>query len=134
MKVFVALEDRANGMMFNHRRLSRDRVLYADIAAEVGDGTLFLSPYSEPMFADIPVKCSVSENFLDAAGGGCAFVEDRALLPYCDRITELVVYRWGRVYPSDMRFDLDLGTFTKIGESEFVGSSHEKITKEIYRK
>jgi hypothetical protein len=47
-----------------------------------------------------------------------------------------VVYRWNRRYPGDVFFDLDVSAapWRCVETEEFVGSSHEKITKEVYVK
>lgn len=58
----------------------------------------------------------------------------RNFCPYSDRITEVVVYRWNRSYPGDFHLDLDLNQWRLVQTTEFAGYSHEKITKEIYRK
>ena len=53
-----------------------------------------------------------------------------------DRIEEVIVYKWNRRYPTDTYFDLDLAAlgFRLASSEEFAGYSHEKITKETYRK
>ena len=77
----------------------------------------------------------VAEDFLRQAGeNDFCFVENEKLLPYSDRITEVVVYRWNRSYPGDFHLDLDLKQWRLVQTTEFAGYSHEKITKEIYRK
>ncbi len=136
MKVILCLDDRG-GMMFNRRRQSRDRALIEDAVASLGGETLCIAPYSQSLFAEQNISLSVSENFLDEAGeGAVCFVEDRALQPYKGQIGELVIYRWNRHYPSDLRCDLDpTREGFRLAESrEFVGTSHDCITKEIYRK
>ena len=47
---------------------------------------------------------------------------------------EVVLYHWNRTYPSDRRFPLPLAGWTLARREEFSGSSHEKITKEVYRR
>ena len=51
MKLIVCLSD-DNGMMFNHRRQSRDRVLIADMIQHVQNAPLWVSPYSAPLFGE----------------------------------------------------------------------------------
>ena len=44
----------------------------------------------------------------------------------------IILYHWNRHYPSDLKFDLTMDGY-KLNETvEFEGSSHEKITKEVY--
>ena len=66
--------------------------------------------------------------------GDCVFVEDRALAPFAERLEQLVVFRWNRVYPGDRYLDLDLakGPWRKTEEQDFPGKSHERITMEVY--
>ena len=136
MRVIVCLEDKG-GMMFNHRRQSRDRVLNADVIAQCRGAHLCISPYSMLLFEGSDADILCDEDFLElACEGDFCFVEDRALAPYADRIEEVIVYKWNRRYPTDTYFDLDLAAlgFNLTSSEEFAGYSHEKITKETYRK
>ena len=136
MKIFVCVEDNG-GMMFGGRRVSRDRVLINDVIRDCRNRRLRIHPYSVLLFKDADVAPTVSESFLDdAARGDCCFVENASLAPYADRIDELVIYRWNRRYPSDKKLDVTPAMLgLKLSETvEFVGSSHEKITKETYVK
>ena len=134
MKLIVCLDDN-NGMMFNHRRQSRDRVLIADMISHVGDTPLWISPYSAPLFGE---DCkSLLIDPLPAAAAGendYCFVENTPLPPDLDGVNELVIYRWNRDYPSDVRFSADMSLFFLTESTEFVGSSHDNITKEIWKK
>ena len=135
MKVILCLDDRG-GMMFNHRRQSRDREVIGNILDMVGDGVLWMAPYSRMLFSE-SAALRVEENFLNLAeASDWCFVEDRALLPYRDRIEEMILYRWNRTYPFDVKLDLDpiAHGFLLCESVEFAGYSHETITKEIYRK
>ena len=51
MKVIVCLEDKG-GMMFNHRRQSRDRVLIADVVKMADGSKIFISQYSAMLFEE----------------------------------------------------------------------------------
>lgn len=133
MKVIVCLDDN-NGMFFNNRRQSRDCVLRRDIMNYLQGARLWMNEYSEKQFEDVEqAQLVVGENFLEYAGeGDFCFVEDKQLLPYESRISELVVYYWNRKYPSDMYFDIDLSNWEPVDTIEFAGYSHEKITRVIY--
>ena len=63
-------------------------------------------------------------------------VENKSLFNYENKINTLVIYKWNRLYPSDLYFDIDLknNSWQLINSEDFVGSSHEKITKETYRR
>ena len=136
MKVIVCVDDN-NGMMFNNRRQSRDRILIEDVVTNIVGGKLLMAPYSEPLFKDSNVDICLSESLLDeAAPEDLCFIEDKALLPYSDRIDELIIYRWNRTYPADMHLDIDPAALSMklVSTTEFSGSSHEKITKELYKR
>ena len=130
MTVSFCLDDRG-GMLFNKRRLSRDAAQLADLAAE---GPLTIDAFSEKLLisAGIPYVLAGEE----LPENALFFNEVRrpeALLPLADR---LVLYRWNRHYPSDVRWEgqpSDFG-FVLRETTEFPGKSHEKITKEVYVK
>lgn len=128
MIVITVIEDRG-GMMFNHRRLSRDRALTEKIKNLVGNHTLWIDAYSGPLFPD----AHVDENFLQKAGeDDFCFVEDRSLIPYKDRINTLYLFSWNRRYPADLFFDLPLAEYEMVSQEDFPGYSHEKITLQKY--
>jgi len=135
MKVIVCV-DNNNGMMFNKRRQSRDRILIEDIVNNLVGGNLLIAPYSAPLFAETDLDAYfISEHILEEADPeDYCFIENKALLPYVERIDELIIYRWNRKYPADTYLDIDpisLG-FKLVASTEFAGSSHDQITKELY--
>lgn len=133
MTVMLCIDDR-NGMMFNHRRQSRDRVLQEHIMNLVGNGRLRISPYSQKLFQDAgQAEIFADEDFLEKAQkGDFCFVEDKDISPYEEKIERLIIFRWNRVYPADTFFPLDLTRYILEETENFEGNSHEKITKEIY--
>ena len=134
MTVFVCIDDRG-GMMFNKRRQSRDKRVIEDVARTADDGAIYISSYSEPLFAESDASVIAVTDPLDSAGDdGYAFVEDLPLKKYAKKITRLVVYRWNRLYPSDFSLDVkpqDIGLKIK-NTRDFVGTSHDKITRDEY--
>ena len=78
----------------------------------------------------------VAEDFLDRAqAGDFCFVEDRSPAPWLDRLEEVRLYRWGRVYPADVWLGLDLADgWALVSREQFPGWSHDTITKEVYRR
>ena len=133
LHIILTLDD-GNGMMFNHRRQSRDRVLLARLVDLVGPSRLLMSPYTAGLFSGgLPAGAEAEEDFLQRAGDeDFCFVEDAALSPLSEKIGTVYVFRWNRVYPADWRLDLDLSGRHMTVEDEFPGSSHEKITLERY--
>ena len=131
MVLAVCVEDRG-GMAFHHRRVSRDRAVAADLLRAAGAGRLWLSPASLPLFPP-DSRLSPAEDFPALAGPGeLCFVEDRACAPLIARVEGLILYRWNRRYPADLYFDIPLEGWTLSTRSEFPGTSHKLITKEVY--
>lgn len=127
--------DNRGGMLFGGRRLSRDRLLIADLLELAQGDTVRAAPFSSALFTKAGGAVLISEDFLDAAGSrDICFVENAALAPYMDRVERLVIYRWNRDYPSDTRLDVQPESYGLRLDSvrEFAGSSHEKLTREIY--
>ena len=130
LKIIICLDDN-NGMLFNNRRQSRDRLLTADIIENLKDEKLNIFEFSNLLFAEYPEKICICT---ELTKGEAHFIENVDLKPFEDSIRELTVYRWNRAYPADFTCDVDFGKFTLVCETEFAGSSHEKITKQIYIK
>ncbi|MBQ7363761.1 MAG: ribonuclease Z [Clostridia bacterium] len=132
--VAVCLDDEG-GMMFNNRRQSRDRVLIAELLSST-EGRIVIHPYSAMLFGDSE-RVFISENPLeDAAEGDICFIEQLPIAPLLSYVGRFIIYRWNRLYPRDKSFDVDVASagFSLLSETEFVGSSHEKITKGIYER
>lgn len=133
MTVIVCL-DNANGMMFNHRRQSRDANVVKDILNTIKGTSLLIAPYSEPLFSQAECSVSISDSFLtDANANDYCFVENTSVAKFKEKISKLIIYKWNRDYPSDFYFDIDYANDYKLETTlDFVGTSHEKITKEVY--
>lgn len=134
MRIAVCIDDRG-GMLFNRRRQSQDRLLRQDLLSEAAGGPLWMSPYSLGQFSGAPEQVRGAEDFPSrAAAGELCFFEDVDPAPWLERAEEVILYRWNRTYPADRRFPLPLTGWTLERREEFAGSSHEKITKEVYRR
>ena len=134
--VAVAVDERL-GTFFGGKRQSRDKVLIEDFIATANGRRIVIRPYSISQFkcydGDLKV-CDLPLN--DALDGEICFIEGQDLFPFAEMISELIIYNFNRHYPSDKRLDvvpqeIGLRLFEKV---ELAGFSHEKITKEIYRK
>lgn len=133
--ILIACVDDNLGLAFNHRRQSRDRLLRRDLLEVVAGRTLWMSPYSAGQFDPLPPNVRVSEEFWRQAGPGeFCFTELQPPGDWLDRLEGVVLYRWMRRYPSDLKFDLPLEGFRLQTRQEFAGSSHPKITREVYVK
>ena len=135
MKIIVCLDDRG-GMLFGGRRQSKDRVLREDLIKLTEDHVLWMDAYSFNQFSEDAKNIRVNEAFLSHAGSDdFCFVERADISPYADRVNGVILYRWNRVYPADTHFFTELFSdkWHLLSSDEFAGSSHEKITREVYR-
>ncbi|MBQ8799109.1 MAG: ribonuclease Z [Lachnospiraceae bacterium] len=133
MIVCVAVDDK-NGMMFNKRRQSQDRNLREHLIKECGGSALWMNEYSAKQFGEeIAPNVIVGNDFLSKAGEEeYCFVENLPLTEVEAKINKLIIFKWNRVYPADTYFDISLEGWKMTETEEFVGSSHELITKEVW--
>ena len=134
--IIITCVDDNNGIFFNHRRQSQDVKMREYILNMCHEKPLWMSPYSAKQFDDGD-NFNTSTNCLsEAAAGEYCFVEGSSLLPYEKWIERIVIFKWNRVYPSDMKFDIPLAEhgWKCVSTDEFVGKSHEKISVEVYEK
>ena len=136
MTVIVCVSD-GGGMLFGGRRVSKDRCVLEDIARLCDGGALFVGDISESLLSESDASViSVTDPLASADSGDFAFIEDRCILEYRDKISTLVIYRWNRKYPFDFSLDLNprAEKMTLAESIDLKGNSHEKITREIWRK
>ena len=113
MNVIICL-DQNNGMLFNNRRQSRDRIVRKNILEYINGAKLYMDEYSFKQFSeDKADNIVVCDNFSN--------VEDK-----------LIVYRWDKIYPADVSFGMNKIKLNLTETLEFQGYSHEKIVREIY--
>lgn len=135
MIIIAAVDDR-NGMAFNHRRQSQDRILREKILALTAGKRLWMNHYSEKQFQNNTApNINIDDRFLhEAAPGEFCFVEDQSVRQHENWVEKIILFKWNRNYPGDLYFDIDVGNATWHLErtEDFAGSSHEKITMEVY--
>ena len=133
MKLIVCL-DNAGRMLFNGRRQSKDRALRQRVLQLACQSKLWMNGYSAKQF-DEPAAIAVDESFLDKAQeSDYCFVENTDISAYALQVCEVIVYRWNRDYPGDVRFPAELfaDRWELISREEFPGASHDSITEEVY--
>lgn len=133
MTVIICVDDKM-GMSFLGKRLSKDRLLRQRVTSLAADSTLRMDTYTASQFEE-PAALTVSENFLsDGNTGDWCFVEKCDISPFKDKIHRIILYKWNRHYPSDVKFTFPLeeSGFVLRSCSDFSGSSHETITEEIW--
>ncbi|MBE6634286.1 MAG: ribonuclease Z [Ruminococcaceae bacterium] len=136
-KITVALcLDDGLGMTFCGKRQSRDRLLIDDLLQSIGSRPLWIHPYSSLLFEGKATPHVSERPMEDCPGGAVCFLETEPPTAYLPQIDRILLYRWNRLYPSDLRFQIDprLLGYRLTEVSEFAGSSHDRITKEVYEK
>ena len=133
MTVFVCVDEKL-GVSFNNRRQSRDSVIALKVI-EMSEGRkLYMTEYSSKIFEDC--SCiTVDNDFLNKAQeGDCCFVELNSLAEYDNKIDTIILFKWNKVYPSDMKLKVDFSCRKLDSSFDFVGTSHDKITCEVWTK
>lgn len=126
MKLIVCLDDK-NGMLFNKRRQSRDKILIENVLELCKGKRLYTNDYSSTLFPENSVF--ICEN-MNEIQNGYIFAENFTVNE--EKIEEIIVYKWNRVYPADTFFNISLDKWNLTETIDFAGSSHEKITRERY--
>ncbi len=134
MNLIVVVDDQ-NGMMFNRRRQSRDRVLCEKILSMTHGSKLWMSEYTSGLFKDVDAQeqIVVDDKFLTRAGEeDYCFAENT--LPDAADVGKIIIFRWNRRYPGDFFFNIDLSSWRLTRAEDFAGSSHKNITVEVYER
>ena len=134
MYIVVCL-DTMGGILFNNRRQSRDSVIVNDVVNMAGE-KLYMSAYSKKLFKDVD-GITVGEEFpFTYDDGAYCFAECEIPEEAVDKAEGFVIYHWNKLYPQDVSFDISLvkNNFKLESSEDLVGTSHDKITKEIWKK
>ena len=133
--VAVCVDDDGGLLLFGKRQ-SRDRVLISDFVESNSDKRIYIAPFSRILFDQYPSVTVLDDPFSVAEAGSAIFVENIRIDERLGSIGTLMVYKWNRKYPSDVKFNVDpIKSGFKLKSSvDFSGSSHEKITREIYER
>ena len=132
MNIIVCVDDQM-GMMFNHRRQSKDCVVRKDMLLLVPN-KLLVSPYTAKQFTEPEQeRLLVAEDFLEqAVQGDYCFVEDVDITPYVNKIENIILYHWKHMYPADTYFTIPLTDFALEERKDLTGNSHPDMIREIY--
>ena len=133
MKIAVCIE-KSGGMLFNNRRVSRDSVVQEKLLELVGEASICTNEFSAKLFEDSS-KLKISNNFLSVASDEDICYIENVAIPM-DKVAQIYLFQWNRDYPADTYFDYNLKDFgfKKVRSEDFAGSSHKKITLEVYQK
>jgi len=133
MKLIVCVDEK-NGMLFNNRRQSKDRILISRIIEKTKKEKLWITSFSQDIF-NISISNSIvvdDKCFEKATMNEYCFIENLDVSGYIKNVDEIILYNWNRHYPADLYFNISLDDWKISSEDEFKGSSHEKITEKIY--
>lgn len=129
MILCLCADDRL-GMTFGGRRQSKDSAVRQRLW-ELSGGKLRMSAYSARQFEQ--TVYSGADYLSGAADGDWCFAENADYLAYADFIEQLILFRWNRHYPADGHFEFPR-KWRLVRSEDFPGSSHEKITMEVYER
>jgi len=132
--LIVCVDDR-NGMLFNHRRQSQDRFLRRRILNRAAGSRIWMNAYSAGQFSEQEPCICMDPCFTQKAGTGeYCFLEDGSAAALEENCEQIILYRWNRHYPADLYFDIPLAEhgWKMTAQTDFPGSSHEKLTEEVY--
>lgn len=132
--MILCVDDRG-GMLFGGRRLSRDRAVCQHILDMAGGTAVWMNGYSQKMFSEFEGNvCAFSGDPDQIATHEYLFAEDQDVEALLSKANVLILYRWNRVYPSDVKLPLPLpeAKWKQVTAEDFPGNSHEKITCEVY--
>ena len=135
MKAFVCVDD-GFGMAFLGKRQSRDTRVLEDIISTASKTLVYMTAQTKKLFpdTDLAVASPITDSLL--ATDEYYFFETESPLGYLDAVDEIVLYRWNRRYPADLKLGFlpSESGYTRVSVTEFVGTSHDCITKEVYKK
>lgn len=124
--------DGNNGMMFNGRRQSSDRVVDKCIIDLSTGGRLLVDTYSTKRF---PEALLIGHELNALKDDDVCFAENADIARICiDHADRVIIYRWDKIYPADVYFSAPLTkpTWRKVKTEDLTGYSHKQITKEVY--
>lgn len=137
--IVIACVDNNMGMLFNQRRQSQDKVLREKILQCCEGHKLWMNAYSYKQFegqaANKDITICVAEDFLTRAEAeDYCFVENADVANCSNEIEQIILFCWNRDYPADFYFTVPVHSkpWRLVSQEDFCGSSHEKITEEVY--
>ena len=129
MILSLCADDRL-GLSFGGRRQSKDSAVRQKLLSLSG-GSVRMSDYSARQFEEGVYH---GGDYLSGAkDGDWSFAENSDYEGFVDKIEKIILFRWNRHYPADVQFRFP-GKWALTGSEDFPGSSHEKITMEVYEK
>ena len=130
----ILCTDLNNGMLFNNRRQSKDRLLIQRIYDLIGEKKLWITEFSKDLFEEGKYNLFVIEDVQIIQENDYVFIENYSPKILEDKLNEIILFNWNRNYPADLFFDISLENWNLEVETIIEGFSHEKIIKKIYKR
>lgn len=132
--ILIVCVDERNGMMFNNRRQSQDKILTGHIIEKTKDKKLWITTFSKDIFnIEEDENIMIDDNFYSIAEKeDYCFIENIDANNFIDKVDKIIIYNWNKHYPADRYFNINLNNWEIISEENFEGYSHENITEKIF--
>ncbi len=127
----IVITDEKKGMSFNGRRQSRDKIL-CEYILRLTHQKIYMTEYSAKLFSKYGDNIAVTEDFSAVGNNDFILLENISPASLNKQFELIYLFNWNKLYPADIHFDLDLSGALLASSNEFEGSSHEKITCELY--
>lgn len=143
MRLIVCVDDEM-GMAYNHRRVSSDSVVTQEIKNIVVSTKVWMTCYSAKLFLSTSkesvnsassMHIMLSENPIQEAGKNDYCFLERESPTDISNVDEIIMFRWGRRYPSDVKFGVSFAQgWVLKSTKKIVGTSHKEIIEEVWNK
>ena len=136
----IVMVDDGFGLAFGAKRQSRDRELVRDAVGLASGRKILAREYSRLIFDEAGIKSDAvvfcDEPTKAAKKDDLVFLELMVKKSELDLAEQIVIYAWNRRYPATAKLDMGYieANFKLKDEYEFVGNSHEKITRRTYKR
>ena len=143
----IICTDSDGGILFNHRRVSRDIAVLRDICSLTRGRIVYVHPRTYHMIdlhkddldvADLAAKMKVGkiQTIMKKRSNRIVYFAEQAIpAANLKNAKEIIVYNWNTKYPADVYLDKEiLKGYVPVSEIEFAGRSHPKIIRTIYKR
>lgn len=132
--ILITCVDKNKGMLFNNRRQSKDRNLIKHICKMVKNNKIWINSFSKDLFEEQKYSnIIVDDEFINKIKEEeYCFIENISPVTLENKISKIILYSWDREYPADMYFNIKLENWILESEAEIKGSSHKRITQQIF--
>ena len=133
MRLIICVDDNG-GMMFNKRRQSADCCVVDKICALAEGYGLRVNSYTKALFSNGEWIVTDEDCLHNATGQEYCFIENSDVSSVVETAEQIVLFRWNRKYPFDLRFPLEQlkDGWNLVHTEDFAGNSHKRITMEVY--